>query len=152
MKVQTSIFSENEDQIAIPLEIFRMKEWSLGTIGSIMQMFGIEEIALHVTDYNFFPVVTPQVAYTDTEDIPAVLDNERPNIVRVLQQLMMSFGYKRIEALPTEEERVKTKEYWNFVNDGSMSDSAEDPTPAHRPAPIDPEANPKVISESDEQQ
>ena len=152
MKIQTSVFSENEDQMAIPLELFRMKEWSLGTIASIMQMFAIDELELTITNDNYFPVVTPSVGYAEADGMPALLEAERPNIVRTLQQLMMSFGYKRIEAHPTEEEILKTKQYWAFVNDGTVDNSA-DPVPAASQHVLEPTDTPSgLISEADEQQ
>lgn len=121
MRIDAKIFGEDGNRISIPISVYRMKEWILPMLGNLMYVFGIRHAELDVRSSNLFPVVN--ISYEESDDttveLPSILDDMRPQILRSIKDLMILFGLSHISLEFEKDELINLYNYWAYINDGS---------------------------------
>jgi predicted transcriptional regulator len=137
MKVTASIFGEDGTKISIPMYVYRMHQFYIQHITTLMYMHGIAELEHNVTHHNLFPAVTTKMDSMMNDQIPKELAAERTEIAVALKQLMLRAGIQRLRIEPSAEEVTKIRAYWHYVQNGAP-DTGEVALAAPMPVIADP--------------
>lgn len=126
MKIHVKIFGEGGTRIKIPMQMYRLRDFHMQSIATIMQMYGLSEVTLSITTMNFLPAVAVGIKTYMDDKLPPILRNEQPEIVRALKIMLERAGFTSVSIVPTPEETEKIVQYWTYIETGA-------PTPGDVP-------------------
>lgn len=142
MNVNSRIFGEGGNRIAIPMFMYRLKEFVLPWLGGLMNLYGISKVELDIGTHNFLPAITLKFEPVDDSAFPDILAAERNEQLQIIKQIMARYGLNSVHVELTQPEIKKLREYWSYLVNGAATPET---VPVHLPVPTAQDPTNKIV-------
>lgn len=121
MNVHGKIFGEGGTKIAIPMFIYRLKDFILPWLGGMMNLYGVSKVILEIGTHNFLPSMTLQFEPVDDFAFPDLLRAERNEQLQIIKMIMARYGLNVVSVELSQDEIQKLREYWSYLVNGAAT-------------------------------
>jgi hypothetical protein len=137
-----------------PPELLRQREWVFQHIPVWMRTYNIGQLALSLKPAGAVPTADIQWAplpdVDDAQDVPPLLVDIRPDIIRMLRIIFERFCISTFAIVLTADEMDELRTYWRYLQTGASEDAE---ALRYRNVPLQREQDPRPqeVAETDEQ-